>query len=161
MNEYFLTLDDEKDMDETLFCPSKSRQESKFNACERMSSPFEFGFEGKALKESFTSMNLPYSDKLGSQDIYDSEDEEFQKGFFSEITRPKSVGTIPKSRRNLSSNISDPCLLSSVPNESPNYPTPENPASGNQSTINSEMNSLDSGIPDEASIGTNQVCETF
>ena len=65
-------------------------------------------------------------------------DEDFQRDFFSEFSRPKSVGTVPKSQRKLSSNISDPCLLSCLPSDV--LPT---------NTNTSELNSVDSGIPDE------------
>ena len=65
-------------------------------------------------------------------------DEDFQRDFFSEFARPKSVGTIPKSKRQLSTNISDPCLLSCLPSDVLQT-----------STNTSELNSVDSGIPDE------------
>merc|ERR1719510_844756 len=65
-------------------------------------------------------------------------DEDFQRDFFSEFSRPKSVGTIPKSRRKQSTNISDPCLLSCLPSDVLQT-----------STNTSELNSVDSGIPDE------------
>ena len=67
--------------------------------------------------------------------IFDSEDEEFQKDFFSDFSRPKSVGTIPKCSRKLSANVSDPCLLSAC------LP-PDDISTG-------ELSSHDSGIPEE------------
>ena len=80
--------------------------------------------------------------------IFDSDEEEFHKDFFSDFVRPKSVGTIPKSKRNLSTNISDPCLLSCLPPEGSVSGQP----SSERSTNNSQLNSLDSGIPDEISL---------
>ena len=62
--------------------------------------------------------------------------------------------------RMLSSNISDPCLLASTPNEIYKHPS-DNPATADQSTIDSEINSLDSGILDEGSGGTGQVYKTI
>jgi hypothetical protein len=61
----------------------------------------------------------------------------------------------------LSTNISDPCLLSFTLNEIPQNPPPDLPATGDQSTIDSEMNSLDSGILDEGSTGMNQVYNNY
>ena len=76
--------------------------------------------------------------------IFDSDEEEFHKDFFSDFSRPKSVGTIPKSKRKLSTNISDPCLLSCLPSDISNMNR-----TTDRSTNNSELNSLDSGIPEE------------
>ena len=90
------------------------------------------------------------------QGIFDSVDEPFQKDFFGGLSRPKSSGTIPKSRRFLSSNMSDPCLLSSSQNEMLLNPSPENPTTDEHSST-SQMNSLDSGIIDECSSGTGKV----
>ena len=167
MNNFFLSLNDEiTDVDENLFCPSDSWKDSKTYPSDRTSSPIEVGFEGKVVKDLSKAENLPNSEEyhkrqFNCQDIFDSEDEEFQKDFFGEFSRPKSCGTIPKSRLKLSSNISDPCLLSCLPNETTSNHSPEIPASGDQSINDSQMNSLDSGIPDDAGSGTSQVCSVL
>ena len=87
-------------------------------------------------------------------DIFYSDDEEFQKDFFG-LNRPKRSGTIPKNKRLLSSNMSEPCLLSSTDEKlgcSEYLPTSQK---SNTNAI--EMNSLDSGILDESYTGTSQV----
>ena len=62
-----------------------------------------------------------------------------------------SLRTLPKSRKFLSSNMSDPCLLSCTEGARLKNPSPDNPSTGDQSTTTSDMNSLDSGITDEGS----------
>ena len=93
---------------------------------------------------------------LRCQDVFDSDDEAFQNDFFGEFRRPKSSGTIPKSRKYLSSNMSDPCLLTSGQNDADKNLSVENKSTGDHST-NSEINSLDSGIPDDGSQSNIQV----
>ena len=96
-----------------------------------------------------------HSDKIEDQkrlnschNIFES-DEDFQRDFLSEFSRPKSVGTIPKSRRKLSTNISDPCLLSCLPSDVNGLT--------DRSTNTSELNSVDSGIPEDTAVREHQI----
>ena len=118
--------------------------------------PFEADFEQTEVKQSLKEGLEDFQPRC--QDIFGSGDETFQKDFFGGLSRPKSSGTIPKSRRFLSSNMSDPCLLSSTLNETYLNPSPKVPSTDDHSTNTSQMNSLDSGIPDECSSGTGKVC---
>jgi len=95
-------------------------------------------------KESNSRIVEEHKRQNSFHNIFESDDEEFEKDFFGDFSRPKSVGTIPKSKRKLSTNISDPCLLSCLPSDLPLPAT-----ATERSTNNSELNSLDSGIPEE------------
>jgi len=152
MNDFFLTLNDEI-TDEKLFYHGDSKQEYFFKNCEI--SPFEGRFVKDLSKPAnFQNCEEAHRRDMCSPDFFDYEEDEILKDSFREV-RPKSVGTIPKNTRILSSNISDPCLLSSVP-----HATPEALGSGDQSTIDSEMNSLDSGIIEHPALNrTTQNCQ--
>ena len=143
-------------MEENLCCSGDSWQVSKTKNNGKILLPFEDDFEQKEEKEVLNERLEDIQPRY--QDIFDSDDENFHKDFFGGFGRPKSSGTIPKSRRFLSSNMSDPCLLSSSQNEMLLNPSPENPSTDDHSTNTSQMNSLDSGIPDECSSGKGTVC---
>ena len=150
MDNLFLSLNDDiGNMEENLFYPGDSWQGPK-SKTNKMLSQFEGNFKEKEVNDSLKKRE--YNGHLRYPDIFDSDDETFQRDFFDGLRRPKSSGTIPKSRRYLSTNMSDPCLLSSTQDDMLNNPYPEN-----LSTYKSEMNSLDSGILDEDSCGANQV----
>ena len=137
VNTPFLSLNDEdEDLDENLYlCSDDSWPAPKSKVSSRSFSPFQ---ELNPAKSDKSSTAREDKWQLTYQDDFDSDDEELQRGFFCEYTRIKSSGSIPKSRQNLSTNISDPCLLSNTSNEI-------------------EINSLDSGIPEECLSGTAQV----
>ena len=137
MNNPFLSLNDEnEDLDENLYlCSDDSWPAPNSKVSSRSFSLFQELNPAKADKSS-TAREDKW--QLTYQDDFDSDDEELQREFVCEYTRPKSSGSIPKSRQNLSTNISDPCLLSNTPNEI-------------------EINSLDSGIPEECLSGKAQV----
>ena len=137
INNPFLSLNDEsEDLDENLYlCSTDSWPAPKSKVSSRSFSPFQELNPAKADKSS-TAREDKW--QLTYQDDFDSDDEELQRGLFCEYTRPKSSGSIPKSRPNLSTNISDPCLLSNTRNEI-------------------EINSLDSGIPEDSPSGIAQV----
>ena len=150
MDNLFLSLNDDiGNMEENLFYPGDSWQVSK-SKTNKMLSQFEGNFKEKEVNDS--PRKREYDDHLRYADIFDDDDETFQRDFFDGLKRPKSSGTIPKSRRFLSTNMSDPCLLSSTQDDMLRNPSPKHPPSDK-----SEMNSLDSGILDEDSCGANQV----
>ena len=163
MNNFFLSLNDDiGHMEDNLVCPSDSWQVLKVKG--KAGSQFDADYEDVkdiSKEEAEEDRNL----KLRYQDIFDSDDDTFQKDFFNGLSRPKSSGTLPKSRRFLSSNMSDPCLLSSTQDEMyRNYYSSENLASStnDQSTnMSGEMNSLDSGILDEGSSGRSQIWNNY
>ena len=157
MDNLFLSLNDDiGNMEENIFYPGDSWQGPK-SKTNKMLSQFEGNFKEKEVNDS--PKKREYNDHLRYLDIFDSDDETFQRDFFDGLKRPKSSGTIPKSRRFLSTNMSDPCLLSSTREDMLKNPSPENPSAGAHSTNKSELNSLDSGILDEGFSGASQVGE--
>ena len=143
-NNVFLSLNDDiGSMEENIF--KDPWQLQAFKTKSNLFSPFD-AIEDREIK---------IEEDQKYMDIFDSDDEAFQKDFFVGLNRPKSSGTIPKSKKLLSSNMSDPCLLSSADDKvgcSEHLPT-----SQKSNTNASEMNSLDSGILDEGYSGTSQV----
>ena len=162
MNNFFLSLNDDiGHMEDNLVCPSDSWQvhKAKGKAVSQFHAEFE-EVKDISKEEAEEDRNL----KLRYQDIFDSDDDTFQKDVFNGLSRPKSSGTLPKSRRFLSSNMSDPCLLSSTQDEMCRNDSSENLAGStdDQSTnMSGEMNSLDSGILDEVSSGRGQVWNNY
>ena len=149
INNPFLSLNDEnEDLDENLYlCSTDSWPAPKSKVSSRSFSPFQELNPAKADKSS-TAREDKW--QLTYQDDFDSDDEKLQRELFWEYTRTKSSGSIPDSRKKLSTNISDPCLLSSS-NEILN----SIPAKHLEKHI--EINSLDSGIPEDSSSGKAQV----
>ena len=143
INNPFLSLNDEnEDLDENLYlCSTDSWPAPKSKVSSRSFSPFQELNPAKADKSS-TAREDKW--QLSYQDDFDSDDEELERGLFCEYTRPKS-------RKQLSTNISDPCLLYNTPNEILNS------ISAKHLELDIEMNSLDSGIPEDSCSGIAKV----
>ena len=150
MNNPFLSLNDEdEDLDENLYlCSDDSWPGPKSKVSSRSFSLFQ---ELNPAKSDKSSTAREDKWQLSYRDDFDSDEEELQRGLFCEYTRPRTSGSIPKSRKNLSTNISDPCLLSKTSNEILN----SIPAKHLENNI--EIDSLDSGIPEDSCSGIAKV----
>lgn len=152
MNNFFLSLNEDADHPEdNAMCSHNPWQMPVARNESHPFSPYGAGYEKKDFKDIYPADSENCNLQARCKNLFDSDDEAFENDFFGELRRPKSSGTLPKSRKFLSSNMSDPCLLSCTEGSRLKNPSPDNPSTGDQSTTTSDMNSLDSGITDEGS----------
>ena len=86
MNNFFQSLNDDiGNMEENLFCPGDSWQVSKSKNNGKLLLPFEADLEQNEVKEFLKERVEDIQARC--QDMFDSDDETFQKDFFGGLSR--------------------------------------------------------------------------